>query len=452
MVELSCAALGLAVVSCIGRVVLSWLPPGEVGSHRTRDLATTWAASYLLGASFLAVGASVSALARAPVSCAWIAGAALFLGLARWLTLPAALVPRHEVLRELPNGVARALLWIAVAIGIWAALGATINAGSGLWSVRAQAWLSQGWLIGFDGPATARGALELAPLDCSAIACVSWPGGIVNEVSARAHLLACFLSALLLIERAMELTRRAPLGRRLLLVLFAAALSVAFRADDGDLALAGLCALALLGLVSWTRRADARGLALACIAFGSLSLVRPGGWVLAIAGLVATLGSSARPSLVRAASWVFAIAIVLPSLWLLAAWTRHVPLLGPDGLSPLASSWVDTSDRTQLALCIAPIWVLLGAALGPAALRLARYPREAFEDLPPCDPDRTRRDLAALLLFGALLGLFTLSVVCIHDEPSLLVAKTWAPGLLIQAAPWALLLAARALVRAERAK
>ncbi|HTF88901.1 MAG TPA: hypothetical protein VK843_10865 [Planctomycetota bacterium] len=451
MLELSSAAVGLAVVSCIGRVVLSWLPPGEVGSHRLRDVPTTWAASYLLGASFLAVGASVSALARVPVSCAWIAGAALLLGLARWLTLPAALVPRHEVLREVPTRAARALLWIAVAIGVWAALGATINAGSGLWSVRAQAWLSQGWLIGFDGPATARGALELAPLDCGAIACVSWPGGIVNEVSTRAHLLACFLSAVLLIERAMELTRRAPLGRRLLLVLFAVALSVAFRADDGDLALAGLCALALLGLASWTRRADARGLALACIAWGSLSLLRPGGWVLAIAGLGATVGSSARPSRGRAALWAFASAMLLLSLWPLAAWTRDVPLLGPDGLSRLGSSWVDTSERTRLALCIGPIWILLGAALGPAVLRLARYPRNAFEDLQACDPDRTRRDLAALLLFGALLTLFTLLVVFLHREPSMVVAKTWAPGLLIQTAPWALLLSARALVRAERA-
>lgn len=450
MLEISSAALGIAVISCIGRGVLSWLPPGEIGSHRSSDLPTTWAASYLLGCVAIAASASVAALLRVPVSCTWIAGAGALLCLARWITLPAALVPRHEVSREIPGAAARATFVLAFGVGVFACWSARIESGAGLWAVRAQAWLSQGWLVGLDGPTSSRGALDLGPLDSAAIACVSWPTGIVSELAARAHLFACFLAALLLAERAMAITRRAPLGRRVLLVLLAVAFAPAVSAEDGDLAMAAVCALALLGLVSWTRRADSRGLALACIAWCALALVRPGGFALSIAGLGSTLAATAHPGIRRAMLWALGSAVVLLPLWPLAAWLRDVPLLNSDPLSSLASSWA-LIERTRVAICIAPIWIVLGAAIGPAVLQLSRHSQNDSASVGAGHANRTRRDLAALLLFGSMLALVAVLVVALRNGSTMLVAKTWAPGLLVQSAPFAAVLAARALVRAERA-
>ena len=442
MLEIPSAALGIAVVSALGRGVLSWLPPGAIGSHRSAELPATWAASYLLGTLAIAACAGVAVLLRVPVSCAWIAGVGVLLLFARWATLPAALVPRHEVPREIPSLAARAVFVLAIGLGVFACCAVRLDSGAGLWAVRVQAWLSQGWLIGFDGPASSRGALELSPLDVGALALVSWPAGVVSEIAARAHLIACFLATLLLTERALAVARRAPLGRRLVLVLLAVALACAVSAEDGDLVMAALCALGVLGLVSWTRRADARGLALACLAFCAIALVRPGGWALASAGLLSTITSTARPSLRRALIWASGSVVVLLVPWTAAAWLRHVPLFSSEPLSALSSSWA-LIERTRVALCIAPLWIVCGAAIGPAILQLAR---PAQHD----NADRPRRDLMALCVFAAGLALCAALVVAVGNGPKLLLAKTWAPGLLIEAAPLAAALAARALLRAER--
>jgi hypothetical protein len=450
MVEVSSAALGIAVISCIGRSVLSWLPPGEIGSHRTGELPITWAVSYLLGSAAIAVCAVVAALLRVPVSCAWFASAGALLALARWATLPAALVPRHEVPHERTGFPARLLYALTLGAGILACSLAKFDGGSGLFAVRAQAWLSQGWLLGLDGPASSRGALDLPPLDAGAMAFVSWPAAVVSEIAARAHLAACMAAAILLAERAMAIARRPPLGRRLVLALLALALTAAASAEDGDLTLAAVCALALLGMLSWARRADRRGLALACIAWCSLALVRPGGWALALAGLAAMFAATARPSLRRTALWTSASALVLLALWPLAAWLRHVPLRGDEPLASLSSSWA-LGDRTAVALAIAPIWILLGASIGPALIMLARTARSVEDPDPAREADRPKRDLAALLCFGALLACTAGSLVAMYDGSLVLIARTWAPGLLVQAAPFAAVLAARALLPAERA-
>src|SRR5690349_5045663 len=215
MLELSSAALGIAVVSCIGRGVLSWLPPGELGSHRTAELPATWAASYLLGCAFVAACASAAMLFGVPISCAWIATVGALLVLARWATLPAALVPRHEVAAERPDPLARALLGLALVLGIAACAAAGIDAQSGAWAGRAQAWLSGAGLLDLAPPSSRRGALDRGLLDAGAVAFASWPRGAVGEIAARAHLLACMLAALLLAERALAIARRVPVGRRI---------------------------------------------------------------------------------------------------------------------------------------------------------------------------------------------------------------------------------------------
>ncbi|HUR29221.1 MAG TPA: hypothetical protein VM509_13620, partial [Planctomycetota bacterium] len=258
LLELSSAALGVAVLACIGRGVLAWLPPGDIGSHRPAALPVTWATSYLLACVFFALGACMAALLDVPVSCGWIAAAGALLALARWATLPAALVPRHEVRHERPRAAARLLLALALGVAIARCATADVDAGAGLWAVRAQAWLSQGWLIGFDGPRTLRGALDHAPLDAGALACLSWPSGVVGSLPARTHLLVGFLAALVLTEHVLALARVAPLGRRAVVLLLALALAPAVSVEDGDLSLAALCALAVGGSVAWARRADRR--------------------------------------------------------------------------------------------------------------------------------------------------------------------------------------------------
>lgn len=74
-------AYGLA-----GRVALSFLPPGEVGSHLPRALPATLATSFVLGSliASLAPALSIHPLWSVP-----------FLALLRWFTLPGAMVPRH---------------------------------------------------------------------------------------------------------------------------------------------------------------------------------------------------------------------------------------------------------------------------------------------------------------------------------------------------------------------
>src|SRR5688572_17286887 len=88
-----------------GRVLLSFLPPGEVGSHAWRELPATVATSLVLGC-----------LAASLVGPTWALGIALGLALVRWFTLPGAMVPRHRP----PGERTRALdLVLALALPAW---------------------------------------------------------------------------------------------------------------------------------------------------------------------------------------------------------------------------------------------------------------------------------------------------------------------------------------------
>ena len=40
---------GLLAIALLGRVALSWLPPGLPGRHAPREQPVTWAASHALG-------------------------------------------------------------------------------------------------------------------------------------------------------------------------------------------------------------------------------------------------------------------------------------------------------------------------------------------------------------------------------------------------------------------
>jgi len=367
---------------------------------------------------------------------------------ARWLSLPAALRPRHEPARERATPATR-LAWIAaIAIALASCCMAPVLRSEGMWAVRAQAWLSQGWLPGIEGPASREGALALAPMMAGSLALLAWPLGAVTELAARAQLFASLAACLLLCEHALSLTRRALLPRSVLLLALAAALVPAADPEQGDLALAGSCALAVGGICAWTRRADARGLALAALGLCSMPLARPGGWLIAMAGLFALLACSARPSVSRALGWSLGAALALLFPWPLGAWLRGAPLLGEEPLAALASNWALNAE-SELAWWIAPVWIALGASLGPALLQALRRPAPEQAGLQLAEADRPRRDLAALLLFLAMLLSFaTLLAFAAGAEPAL-VAKSWAPGLLVAAAPLAAVLAGRALLPAE---
>lgn len=195
----------LAGALLFGRVLLAWLPPGEVGGHAPRALPATLATSLALGGPLVA---------RLAGETAWLAagiGLALAL-LARVLTLPGAMVPRHGVAAE---------PWRA-----WDALAAGLGL---LWS-----------------------GLLLAS-----------PGGSSGLLG--------FASALLVFQ-ALGVARRARAGRQALLALGAATPLVA---SEGVALRALALALGAAALVPWLRRHDRRAGALAGIGFGSLFLGGP---------------------------------------------------------------------------------------------------------------------------------------------------------------------------------
>jgi hypothetical protein len=446
--EFAGTALGLAEVFVVGRAILTWLPPGAVGSHRPRELAVTWAASHVLGCAAIAAAAGFAALlGRSAPPAVLVVAALTALGL-RWLSLPAALRPRHEIARETPGNLATLALFAALSLALATCWLVAMPRDEGMWAVRAQAWLSQGWLPGFGPQGSRDGALALAPMVAGSLALIASPLGTVSEFAARAQLGCFFVATLLLSEHALATARRAPLWRRLLVLALAAALVPAASPDPDDLALASLCALCLSGMCAWTRRADARGLALACIGLAAMPMARPAGWLLALAGFFALLATSARPSRVRASIGAVCAVFVLALPWPLAALLRHVPLLGDDPLAALASDWA-LNTRAELFWWLAPLWIALGACLGPAFLQLFRRPLPERMGLHADDADRTRRDLAAFTIFAAALALSSIGLALTLDVSLLLLARTWAPGCLVFAAPLACALAGRALLPAD---
>ncbi len=443
MTELSSAVLGIAALSVVGRCLLSWFPPGDLGSHRPSEWCATWAASYLLGTIAAAVAVALGSLLGFEFSCGWILAAGASAGIARWLTLPAALVPRHEVAVEAPRAAARLAWVLAALIAILAVWRADISTFTDRWATDAQALLSRGFSAGLDGGSA--GPIASPPIDSAAVAFAAFARGAVSALAARAHAFCCMIATLILAERAMGVARRAPTARRFLIVVLAIALSVVVSAEDSDLTLASLFALGLWGLISWTRRADRRAMTLACAAFGAMSLAGASGWLIGPAGLLALVATSARPcrkSALQAAGGGAALLL----LWPLAAWRHGVAFIGEEPLAAMASQW-SLGGETWLAPWIAPIWIACGAAFGPA---LGRCLRRESAHTPLEDADRARRDLAALFVLGTALAIAVAGLLALVDAPVMFAAKAWLPGLLITCAPLAAVFAARGLLRGER--
>ena len=99
----------LAEFAFVGRVILSLCPPGLPGRHGIRELPATWAASHLLGSSALALEASAAELLGLRPPPLALVTPWLLVAFERWITLPGAMVPRHEPLGEKPGTLARVL-------------------------------------------------------------------------------------------------------------------------------------------------------------------------------------------------------------------------------------------------------------------------------------------------------------------------------------------------------
>lgn len=414
----------LAFVALCGRVLLAWLPPGRVGGHAPAELATTWAASHLLGALALGLVERVAPALAAPRGALALALFLALLAALRLATRPAAMVPRRAVAHERSGRGARTL-------GLVVRLGALLVA-----------------------VAIASAAEPAAPAPPAApslgAACAAL--GLAPPASFAAWLGAAHYLALVpLLQEGLRASRIAPAGRVAALGLCLLAPALAALAPDGLALALGLTAGAGFA-VGWLRRASLRSLALSAAGW-SLAL-QAGGLVPGVAGALATLAASARPSRARAALWTL-VALALgwlarppgPALGTVAAAPDAAALLAPFALEryglahaaalvALVAAWLPLLPRrARVSPDLLPDAARTGAgsreAMAPAADALAA---EA-----PIDPPREVALLGATLLAAGLV-------------PAVLCADAAARAALLAASlPAAALLAASVLERSERA-
>ncbi len=246
---LEAAAFLLAGVPIVGRIFLAWLPPGLPGRHAPRDLPATWAASILVGLVWFHALRELVPGAAWPYAAFGIPALAL---VARLLTAPAGLVPRHEPVPLRSQALERAVV-----------VGAVIAAGA-------------------------------------------WSG---RDVGAGVHVMLAVagLAAAILAHEALALARVQPSIRAGAMTAVAAAIALLPHREGGHEAYAtlGACAIAA-GLVGWIRRGDRRALAIAGLGIAFLILSRNEmsavGLVLAVP-IAAVLGTAKRSRL-RAFAWL----------------------------------------------------------------------------------------------------------------------------------------------------
>lgn len=331
-------ALALTITLVIvGRIALAWLPPGAVGSHRPGELPTTLAVSALLAGG---IGGSLGRWAGLLGWTDWVLGAGLAAAVAlvaRWATLPGAMVPRHAPPAERADRWTRLVL-LAVAV---ASLARTLDSGA-----RAAAALE----AGSDAARQAAWSAIYAGL--------------------------AFLAAAIALLHGARTARRAPLERGLIALAFVVTAPVLARAPE----LAHGRAAFVLGLacaIGWWRRADRRALALAALLFGSCaaSSATVG---LALAGAIALVAATARSARGSALRWAAASALVLGLPALFAAPDEApAPTLDPGGLPALPTLGL-LSALSTLALALALSGRLNRGDARPTAADVDEPYRSAF--------------------------------------------------------------------------
>lgn len=251
------AILLLVLAPLVGRIFLAWFPPGLPGGRAPRELPATWAASYLVGLTWLtSTWTIVPVGARDHV----VLGVPALALVARLLTLPAALVPRHEPVPGASSGVARFATLLAVL--------AVAGAGAGRESLAGDAVL----------------AIALLP-------------------------------AAIFVHEALSIARVPHWIRAAVLALLALALATGAYSLDQDVFVFVATSAAAAGAVGWIRRGDRRALALAATAIALLASQGARGAPVAIGLAIALVLASARPSRRFAIAWAsggFAVGLITP--------------------------------------------------------------------------------------------------------------------------------------------
>ncbi|MBK7644727.1 MAG: hypothetical protein IPJ19_17080 [Planctomycetes bacterium] len=329
----------LCLALLLGRVLLSFLPAGEPGGHAPRALPVTLAASLVLG-----LGAVLALRTLFGPSWAIELGAGAAGALVRWATLPAGIVPPRDPARERPSLLSRLIYTAAFAPAIL------------YWTEDA---------LGSGDPA-------------------------YTSLQTLRSLSLCVL--LVGVEHGLALARRAPLGRRIFVLVLSLyvyrenAQTAALLSESYARIAAACWACGAAFALAWLRRADRRSalLALACFVVG-----RPWsaleGMLLVAAALVALVLCTSAPSrgwMAKAAGIAFAI-----------AWLPALRGMSWDGVRPSAS----------------PLPALGRLALVVALLATAAYVGRAIAARARPEHEEWREELARgdrlLLLLGAATAL-----------------------------------------------
>jgi hypothetical protein len=284
--------LGWLCVVGIGRVVLGCLPAGEPGGHTPRELAGTWAASYLLGLVATGAWAGLAGWIGMPRTALTLTSPWAILGVARVASLPGSLRPRHDVSRELPGLLAKALL-------VLLALATFLPA---LELVR-----------GMDPAPSSTPQAPTPPLVAAHFALLESLGAGADGRAAMLLSASSLAAIVVMLSHALTQARRAPFGRRVVLLVFALTpfLQQQASSDGGELVIAMTFAAGCAFLVPWLRRADARAAALSAIAFAACPLAGADGWPLGIAGLAVLAAFTARAGLRVPLAWSLGALLVL---------------------------------------------------------------------------------------------------------------------------------------------
>ncbi|MDE0895831.1 MAG: hypothetical protein OSB10_04540, partial [Planctomycetota bacterium] len=352
----------LLLLGLVGRVLLSWLPPGFPGEHglARRDsggLLATWATSHLLGVAAFAACFSLQGFVGAQLGIGesvieWVVG----LGLLTLLVIsvetgPAAMVPRHGMPGiERPGIVAKALLVALLLVGVAPLVLTLVDAMRLLIIPGLGAGPMAPFFSVFRGsPGSTPTSLFAAPL-------------LSPATSA-----AAFAATLVLFSHALAAARLGPVVRRFAVLLFAllpaGIAEVSSSAPEGMLATTPLLAMLLTGGTAFgytsLLRADRRAATLSIIAFAAMPFLAPANLAgsttgMALAGLLSLLILTPRTGRARIAKPLFA-ALVLT----IAAGILRFPY---EQFGPLAETPADE---------IGPLYTIFTAAL-------AGYKVEAF--------------------------------------------------------------------------
>lgn len=400
------ASFGVLAVASTGRLCLALLPPGAPGFHALRAWPATWAASHLLGT--IALVAQLLLLRAMDVEPSlWIVLAPWSLVLlARWITLPGAMVPRHEPRSEIAGLGARGVQILALSISILP-------------------WIT----------APQEEAADSARVDSAARRMIELMSGSSAPHAWRLFQGASVIALLVITSFGLARARRAPLERNVILLLLAALIASKARAllDGTDVCIALCLGAGAAFTIPWLRRADRRAAQLAVIAFAGATLVDVRAFALSLSGLFALCALT--PSVSRA-SVVIASLIAYPIAFVLGA-----------SASPGWGLWPASYAREHMRDAI--LWLILWTAgltlLGLLASKLlARSERETAVAI-----DAPRRELTAsivILVLCAFASVWRPTNAWI--EPAR--AEDIVHAALLPLAPIAALVIGLAVARAER--